>query len=94
MYEKLLTRVMSDDVTLEDWKAFKTYADNLPPVFGIDDLKKGRVTEEQRRENQEQIQQFGNAARHVASKLSLDEVSQDVVLLFAYEELHHPEKFS
>ena len=82
-YSEVLSKVMSEDVTLEDWKKFRAYHEKHS-------VGKNPTGEEFKRWKEE----FVKAAHHVVSVLSKDNISQDIVLVLAYEELNHPEKFA
>lgn len=92
MFEKMLAMVMKEDVTLQEWKEFRTYFESLPGLT-IERLKAG-VTKEEIQEAKKKQQDFANAAFHVASILPLEDIAQDIGLILAYEEMHHPQNFS
>lgn len=82
MYEELLAKVMSDDVTLPDWKKFCDYLSTLPDVT-LEALQEW-VREEDLHQANKQAQEFVGAAYHVASKLTIEEIFKDMALTLAY----------
>jgi len=94
-YEEMMAMVMSDNVTLADWTEFRAYHESLPRSFSAEKLLAGEMfTEEEKQTFARRRSDFVKAAHHVVSKLSEEDICQDVVLLLAYEEIHHPERFS
>lgn len=91
MYEEMMSMVMNENVTFDQWKKFRTYFEGLPQL----DLKKlSEVTDEEKEEFKKKREDFAKAAHYVASKLPLKDISKDVVLVLAYQEIHHPENFA
>lgn len=91
MYEEMMSMVMNENVTFDQWKKFRTYFEGLPKL----DLEKlSEVTDEEREEFKKKREDFAKAAHYVVSKLSLKDISKDVVLVWAYQEVQHPEKFA
>lgn len=92
--EELMAMVMTDNVTLADWKEFRAYYESLPMCFSAEKLLAGQKPTEEEKQTFERLRNdFVKAAHHVVSKLSEEDICQDVVLLLAYEEIHHPERF-
>lgn len=93
MYEKMLAMVMKDDVTLQEWKDFRTYFESLPDLR-LKKAQSGVIDKDEVKKACKRSQDFANAAFHVASILPLEDIAQDVGLMLAYEEIHHPQNFS
>ena len=91
MYEEMMSMVMNENVTFDQWEKFRTYFEGLPTL----DLEKlSELTEKEKAEFKKKREDFAKAARHVASKLPLKDISKDLTLIMAYNEVNHPENFA
>jgi len=85
MYDKMMEMVFSENVTMEDWNKFRSYMDRLKPPH----CENPQISREE--EAQIVLQRshdYAAAARHVASKLTWDEIVEDDILTFARRELN------
>ena len=95
MYEKMMEKVMSENVTLKDWIEFRNYIESLPPIYDPNLIfSRIKPTEEINQAMIDRRNAIVKAAHHVASKLSEEDIAQDAILELAYDEIYHPEKFS
>ena len=81
-YTEVLKRVMGENVTIEDWKKFRE----------LHNLQVGENPTEEEFERWKA--EFVNAAHNVSRVLSEEDRVKDIILVLAFEELTHPEKFS
>lgn len=94
MYEDMLKKMMSNGVTFEDWKEYRTWFENRPPIITPERFLSGeRLTEEELKADAKVTQDFVRIAHHVAATLDEEDIIHDLVLLMAYEENQHPEYF-
>lgn len=96
MYEDMLKKMMSDEVTFEDWKEYRTWFENRPPIIMPEKYLAGgeRPTQEEIKADAQIRADFVNVAHHVASTLHEEDIFQDLILFLAYEENQHPEHFA
>lgn len=85
-YEEMISMVMSDTVTLDDWRVFRKYYESLPSSNTGITLR----TELKPTEDEKYFEDFLKAAKHVVQKLPKKEIHQDIVLTMTYVELRNP----
>lgn len=95
MYEDMLKKMMSNGVTFEDWKEYRTWFENRPPIITPEKYLAGERPTQQEIKADAQIRaDFVNVAHHVAATLDAEDIIQDLILFLAYEENRHPEHFA
>jgi hypothetical protein len=86
-YEELKKKVMTEDVTLDDWKKFKEAYEQLSKTLNLNKCLSGqKLTEEEVQKFRAMSDEFINAANHVLSKLDEKDIRQDVALTLLYLE--------
>lgn len=88
MYEKYLEKVMKENCKLSDWENYKLIFKKIPRISHDEVLKK-HINSFEVRNYWKRCEEFATAAKHVAARLSLDDISKDVTLELAYHELFH-----
>ena len=90
-YNEVMEMIMKPKPTLEDWKRFRFFMDQLkPPHFENPELSADEAGEIVLKRSHD----YAEAARHVAAVLTWEEINQDDMLIFAYYELKDRESKS